>query len=84
MAGHQRPDLTPRQRQFVEAVDRIAGEQGYAPSYRQLSAALGVNVARVQQLVAIVQRKGFVAHAPGIARSLRVVRQEGTDGPTSE
>lgn len=84
MAGRKRPDLTERQRQFVAAVERLAGLQGYAPSYRELSRELGVNVPRVQQLVTVVERKGFVVHARGIPRSLRVVRKEGADVSASE
>jgi DNA-directed RNA polymerase specialized sigma subunit len=66
--------LTPRQEQLCEALDRLSRELGYAPSVKELAAELGVSLSRCHSLLRSVLLKGAVASAPGVARSWRLAR----------
>ena len=70
--------LTDRQSQVVEAVGRLTKERGYAPSLREVAVVIGVHPSRAARLARVAVRKGALRHAPGVARSYRVVEREAT------
>ncbi len=66
--------LTPRQEQLCEALDRLSRERGYGPSVAELATELGVGRSRCHSLLRALLVKGAVACAPGVARSWRLAR----------
>ena len=72
------PELTDRQEQIVAAVATLTARHGYAPSLREVAGAVGVHPSRAARLANVAVRKGYLRHAPGVARSWRVVPREAT------
>lgn len=67
-------DLSPRQAQLCETINRLAKSKGYPPSLQEVADEVGLAVSRVFQLTRSTERRGALARTPGIARSWRVVK----------
>jgi SOS-response transcriptional repressor LexA len=65
--------LTPRQAEFVAAVDRLTRENGFPPTLQELADAIGVSTCRAAGLATIAVARGHLLHTPRRARSFRVV-----------
>jgi SOS-response transcriptional repressor LexA len=70
------PLLSVRQAQLVAVVERLTAQHDYAPSLREVALEMGVSFGRVAQLVRSTAAKGAMTYAPGVARSLRVVKAD--------
>lgn len=70
------PLLSARQSQLVAVVEALTAKHGFAPSLREVALEMGVSFGRVAQLVRSTSIKGAVAFAPGVPRSLRVVKAD--------
>lgn len=68
--------MKPREQQLLAAIKRLSDARGFQPTMRELSAAMGVSVARVHQLVIACERKGLITREPGLARTYRLSREE--------
>lgn len=66
-------DLTPGQRQVVEAIRDFIQEHGYPPSQMELVALVGVNLSTVQGYLTRLRDAGVVAWEPGQFRTLRLL-----------
>ena len=69
-----RPPLTEKQLSLLLWIRRYIAEHGYAPSFQDIAAAFGFasrNAAHGHVLV--LKRKGYLAHDPNVARSIREV-----------
>ncbi len=70
---NNRHDLTTRQRALLDALHRLHRTQGYAPSIRELGAAVGLaSTSSVHRHVRILEQRGLVEHRQGTHRTLRV------------
>jgi repressor LexA len=69
--------VTPRQREALRFVASWIQAHGFAPSLLEISEGLGLHsVAIAHRHVSRLERKGFLFHDPGVARSLRVLDLE--------
>jgi repressor LexA len=67
------PELTRRQQQIADYIDRSQREGGGAPSYREIAAHFGfASPGSVVNHVRALRRKGVLPEETGQARSLRV------------
>jgi DNA-binding MarR family transcriptional regulator len=67
--------LTPTQRRFLDAVDRMTREKrGIGPSYDELSLELNCSQTAITDLVKRLCAKGWLQKIPKTPRSLRVLR----------
>lgn len=65
--------LTKKQKEVYAFVVEYVREQGYAPSYREICAALDVgSTATVHEHIKNLQRKGFLSSEDGAPRSIGV------------
>jgi SOS-response transcriptional repressor LexA len=63
-----------RQRQLLDAVERMTEANGFAPTLRELATAMEVSLTRIAQLMAACEEQGLIRRMPGICRSYRVNR----------
>ena len=68
--------LTFRQSLLLEHIKHFLNAEGYPPSQRDLAKALSCNHRAIQELLAQLERKGYVTHKPGVSRSLRILTAE--------
>lgn len=67
-------DLSPRQREVLEAIEDAIAEGGRAPTVRELAASLGLRApGTIQDHVRALERKGYLVRDSG-ARNLRSTR----------
>jgi SOS-response transcriptional repressor LexA len=63
-----------RQRQLLDAVERMTAARGFAPTLRELATAMKLSLARIAQLMAACEEQGLIRRMRGICRSCRVIR----------
>lgn len=66
--------LSPRQRDFVRAVESLTKRRGIPPTLSEAANELTVSLARAAQLAAACEERGAITRERRVARSLRVVR----------
>lgn len=66
--------LTPRQRDFLDTIERLTRDRGFPPSIAEASRALNLHPSRGASLVWTLARKGAITREPRVPRSIRVVR----------
>jgi SOS-response transcriptional repressor LexA len=74
MTTTTRPPQTERQLSLLLYIRRYISERGYAPSFGDIATEFSMssrNGARVHVLA--LKRKGYLAHDPNVARSIREV-----------
>jgi SOS-response transcriptional repressor LexA len=75
--------LTHQQQKILRFVERFLSEHGFAPALREIGKAIGLkNVNAVRGHLEALEKKGYIAKDPDIARSIRVV-QSGCPSPVS-
>jgi repressor LexA len=68
-----RAPLTVRQDQAMRAICEHIEEHGWAPTYREIAAAMGWrSTAAAQQLVGVLERKGWLVRLPRAARAIKM------------
>ena len=68
------PDLTPRQRDVLEVIERALARDGYPPTRAEIAQALGFRSANAaQEHLQALQRKGLIA-IDGSHRGIRLLR----------
>lgn len=66
--------LTQRQKECLKAIKVAKAQKGYAPSYRELSDALGcISTNAVFGHLNALQAKGYITRDAAIARSIQIV-----------
>ena len=67
-------NLTQRQQQIVDFIEREQRDTGVTPSFKEIADAFGFrSLTTVADHLRLIRQKGVLATAPGQARSLRVV-----------
>jgi len=67
-------DLTKRQRQIVDFIDRQCRDTGVAPSFQEIADQFGFrSLTTVADHLRLIRQKGVLAAEPGQARSLRLL-----------
>jgi repressor LexA len=67
-------DLTKRQRQIVDFIDRQRQHTGVTPSFKEIAEQFGFrSLTTVADHLRLIRQKGVLAHEPGQARSLRIM-----------
>ena len=70
--------LTDRQHQTLEEIRRHVRSYGFPPTRRELAAALGMgNWTSVNDILAVLARKGWIELAAGAKRGIRLLADEG-------
>lgn len=68
-----RPAPTPRQREALDAIERLTNAAGYPPTIREMQRALRCSTRGVHDLLVRMRLLGLVAWEPHKSRTLRVV-----------
>jgi len=69
--------VTPRQRDVLAFVEWFIGEHEYSPSVRDVAQHFEFQSTRsAADLLDALKAKGCIASTPGVARSIRVLRQD--------
>ncbi len=64
--------ITPRQLQLLNAIDRFQTSQCYSPTMAELASELGISRSTVFEHIAELRRKRLLSTLPGRARSLNL------------
>jgi repressor LexA len=71
-------ELTKRQREVLEIIERAVRSKGYPPSMREITSQLNLaSAAGIHKHIKALVRKGFITKENYLSRSLRVVREGG-------
>ena len=62
-------DLTPRQRDVLQAIEGFRQEHQYGPSVREIGRAVGLGPSGVQHHLTVLRQKGWLSGATGQART---------------
>jgi repressor LexA len=78
-------DLTRRQQEVLEIIERSVRSKGYPPSMREITAQLHLaSAAGIHKHIKALVKKGFLSKENYLSRSLRVVRGSGGEAaPTA-
>ena len=68
-----RPGLTKRQTEVLGVIKNYIDDKGYAPSFRDIAAACGIQRSAAHRLVVILADRGYVLHSPAKQRSLAII-----------
>jgi len=68
--------LSPRQQDAVDAIESFTRTHHYAPTFADLAGVLRISTTAAEALVEGARKKGRVASARGVPRSLHVVRKD--------
>lgn len=64
------PDLTPRQRKIIEAIEDSMQRYGYAPTMREIGEAAGLaSTSSVSYQLATLEKKGYLSRGAGRPRT---------------
>lgn len=68
--------LTRKQHELLSFIQRHFKECGYAPSYDEMKAALGLqSKSGVHRLIRALEERGFISHLPHRARAIELLRE---------
>jgi repressor LexA len=67
------PELTPKQQQFLDYLERILAQTGKSPSLRQAAADLGVSHTAVSQILKALENKGVIKRDGRYSRNILVL-----------
>ena len=71
---HQKP-LTKKQKEILDFIEFHAKERGYAPTYREIAAAMGKSSpATIHEHIKSLEKKGYLFVEKGRARAVEMVR----------
>ncbi|HKI98062.1 MAG TPA: transcriptional repressor LexA [bacterium] len=77
MASLRMKDLTKRQKEVLDIIERTVRSKGYPPSMREITAQLHLaSAAGIHKHIKALVRKGFLSKENYLSRSLRIVRDE--------
>jgi repressor LexA len=68
-------NLPPRQQEVFDFITSYHRKNGFAPTYKETAAALGLSSSTIITYIGILKQKGFVNFLPGVPRSLTVIDQ---------
>jgi repressor LexA len=65
--------LTPQQAQALSFVREYLADHGYAPSYDEIAACLGITKSGVNRVIRALEERGRIRRWPGRSRALEVI-----------
>ncbi|TPN86355.1 hypothetical protein [Mesorhizobium sp. B1-1-5] len=72
--------LTPRQSDALSFIRSHQAEKGFAPSYDEIAAGLGLaSKSRAFDLVKGLERRGAVRTRPGMFRTIEIIEERGAE-----
>ncbi len=75
--------LYPKERQLLEFITQFIQRYGYAPTLKEMGAAVGIgSVATVHEHISRLRDKGFVKKLDGTARGLEIIKSQYRAGST--
>jgi repressor LexA len=69
------PELTPKQQQLLNYLERQIAGSGKTPSLRQSAAEMGVSHAAISQLIAALERKGILKRRGRYSRTIHLLNR---------
>ena len=76
--------LYTKERQIIEFITQFIQRYGYAPTLKEIGAALGMNSpATVHEHIDRLRQKGFIKKLDGTARGLEIVTEKYKSGSSS-
>lgn len=73
--------ITERQQEVLTFITSYTKENEYPPTVREIGDHFGISLRAVQDHIAALQKKGFLALSQKRSRSIRVIRDEKAQGP---
>ena len=70
-------ELTPIQKKVFEYIESFINENGFPPTYAEISHRFGFQVGMVQQVMRALLKKGKIEKDPFLARGIRLIKPEG-------
>ena len=70
-------ELTPIQKKVFEFIESFINENGFPPTYAEISHRFGFQVGMVQQVMRALLKKGKIEKDPFLARGMRLIKPEG-------
>jgi repressor LexA len=70
-------ELTPIQKKVFEFIESFINENGFPPTYAEISHRFGFQVGMVQQVMRALLKKGKIEKDPFLARGIRLIKPEG-------
>jgi repressor LexA len=67
------PSLSKRQAEIVGYISNYRRRKGYAPTFREIAAGIGVSLSTAMAHLRALKGKGYIAWDYGTARSIRVI-----------
>ena len=74
-----RAQLTERQREILELVERWIAERGYSPSVREIAREAHLSTSRVHALLEALARKGQIHRDPAKPRAIELHPEQGSN-----
>ncbi len=68
-------DLTPRQRDVLDAIEGFRRQHQYGPSVREIGQVIGLGPSGVQHHLQVLRQKGWLSESAGQARTSVVLAQ---------
>ena len=69
------PELTPKQQQLLNYLERQIAETGKTPSLRQSAAEMEVSHAAISQLIAALEKKGILKRSGRYSRTIHLLNR---------
>lgn len=74
--SHRSPDLTPRMRVCMLALQRLASELGRAPYRKEIGSAIGITgQGEIERLLKGLQERGFITRAKFHKASISILKR---------
>jgi SOS-response transcriptional repressor LexA len=68
--------LTPKQRQLYDFIAAEIANKGYAPSFDEMKAAMGLkSKSNIWEMLRILEERGAIRRMPNRARSIEIIGQ---------
>ncbi len=67
-------ELTPIQKRVFEFIESYISENGFPPTYAEISRKFQFQVGMVQQVIRALLRKGHIEKDPFLARGIRIIK----------
>ncbi len=71
-------ELTPIQKKVFEFIENFLNQNGFPPTYAEVSNKFGFQVGMVQQVIRALLKKGKIEKDPFLARGIRLVKAAGS------
>lgn len=76
MKVNVRMNLTPKQKKVLDFIRHYTEDNGYSPTFRDISTHIGKSVSTVQHYVEELQAKGFLQKVKNVARGISTAVQQ--------